>query len=293
MAEEEQVELDLEQDQDTEVEVKEPEQKEDTAVTAEIDNDDNFQKAEDATQKRINRLTKKMREAERQREEALSYAQKVQAESVQLKERMDTLDTSYVSEYSSRVQSEMTAAEQEMAKAMDLGDTPGVVEAQRKITALAIENDRAQQAKDQQERLSKQRTAMPQQQNVPQHPVERLAPVRGPSPKAESWAQKNNWFGQDEAMTYAAFGIHKKLVEEEGFDPNSDEYYTELDKRVVTEFPHKFNGGSKRPAQTVASVSRTTSGRSSGKKVRLTPSQVAIAKKLGVPLEEYAKYVKE
>tara|TARA_R100001443_G_scaffold113335_1_gene127844 strand:- start:48 stop:917 length:870 start_codon:yes stop_codon:yes gene_type:complete len=289
MAEEEQVELDLEQDQDTEVEVKEPEQKEDTAVTAEVDTDDNFQKAEDATQKRINRLTKKMREAERQREEALSYAQKVQAESVQLKERMDTLDTSYVSEYSSRVQSEMTAAEQEMAKAMDLGDTPGVVEAQRKITALAIENDRAQQAKDQQERLSKQKEAMPQQQNVPQP----QQPVRGPSPKAEAWAQKNNWFGQDEAMTYAAFGIHKKLVEEEGFDPNSDEYYTELDKRVVTEFPHKFNGGSKRPAQTVASVSRTTSGRSSGKKVRLTPSQVAIAKKLGVPLEEYAKYVKE
>ena len=290
MAEEEQVELDLEQDQDTEVEVKEPEQKEDTP---EVDTEDNFQKAEDATQKRINRLTKKMREAERQREEALSYAQKVQAESAQLKERMDTLDTSYVSEYSSRVQSEMTAAEQEMAKAMDLGDTPGVVEAQRKITALAIENDRAQQAKDQQERLSKQKEAMPQQQNVPQHPAERLAPVRGPSPKAEAWAQKNNWFGQDEAMTYAAFGIHKKLVEEEGFDPNSDEYYTELDKRVVTEFPHKFNGGSKRPAQTVASVSRTTSGRSSGKKVRLTPSQVAIAKKLGVPLEEYAKYVKE
>jgi phage I-like protein len=181
----------------------------------------------------------------------------------------------------------MTAAEQEMAKAMEVGDTNAVVEAQRKITALAIENDRAQQAKQQQERLAKQQEEQPQPQQQPQQPA------RKPSPKAEAWASKNDWFGQDEAMTYAAFGIHKKLIEEEGFDPNSDEYYTELDRRVQTEFPHKFNGGSKRPAQTVASVSRTTTGRSSSKKVRLTPSQVAIAKKLGVPLEEYAKYVKE
>jgi len=114
-----------------------------------------------------------------------------------------------------------------------------------------------------------------------------------PDPKAQRWASRNEWFGEDEAMTYAAFGIHKKLIENEGFDPQSDEYYNELDKRMVEEFPHKLNGGSRRPAQTVASVSRSSSGRSSGKKVRLTPSQVAIAKKLGVPLEEYAKYVKE
>jgi hypothetical protein len=201
---------------------------------------------------------------------------------------MNALDTNYVTEYSTRVQSQMTAAEQEMAKAMEINDTAAVVEAQRKITALAIENDRAEQAKLQQEHLSQQR-----QQQLQQQPQQTQQPARKPSPKAESWAQKNDWFGQDEAMTYAAFGIHKKLIEEEGFDPNSDEYYTELDRRVQTEFPHKFNGGSKRPAQTVASVSRTTTGRSSSKKVRLTPSQVAIAKKLGVPLEEYAKYVKE
>jgi GH15 family glucan-1,4-alpha-glucosidase len=117
---------------------------------------------------------------------------------------------------------------------------------------------------------------------------------RRPDPKAESWAQKNEWFGQDEAMTYAAFGIHKKLVEEEGFDPTSDEYYTELDRQVADSFPHKFSASKKpRVVQNVASASRTNSGRSSGKKVRLTPSQVAIAKKLGVPIEEYAKYVKE
>jgi len=285
---EQQIELELEEEQDTEVEVKTEAKEEDKVETVEVEKPDNFEKAESATQKRIDRLTKKMREAERQREEAITYAQKVQAESTELRNRMNTLDTNYVTEYSTRVESQMTAAEQDMAKAMEVGDTNAVVEAQRKITALAIENDRAQQAKQQQERLAKQieEQPQPQQQQVQQ-------PARKPSPKAEAWASKNNWFGQDEAMTYAAFGIHKKLIEEEGFDPNSDEYYTELDRRVQTEFPHKFNGGSRRPAQTVASVSRTTSGRSSNKKVRLTPSQVAIAKKLGVPLEEYAKYVKE
>ena len=285
---EQQIELELDQEEDTEVEVKQEQKEEEKVEAVEADKPDNFEKAESATQKRIDRLTKKMREAERQREEAINYAQKVQAESTELRNRMNALDTNYVTEYSSRVQSQMTAAEQEMAKAMEINDTAAVVEAQRKITALAIENDRAEQAKLQQEQLSKQRQQQPQQQ-----PQQTQQPARKPSPKAESWAQKNEWFGQDEAMTYAAFGIHKKLIEEEGFDPNSDEYYTELDRRVQTEFPHKFNGGSKRPAQTVASVSRTTTGRSSSKKVRLTPSQVAIAKKLGVPLEEYAKYVKE
>jgi hypothetical protein len=285
---EQQIELELDQEEDTEVEVKQEQKEEEKVEAVEADKPDNFEKAESATQKRIDRLTKKMREAERQREEAINYAQKVQAESTELRNRMNALDTNYVTEYSTRVQSQMTAAEQEMAKAMEINDTAAVVEAQRKITALAIENDRAEQAKLQQEQLSKQRQQQPQQQ-----PQQTQQPARKPSPKAESWAQKNEWFGQDEAMTYAAFGIHKKLIEEEGFDPNSDEYYTELDRRVQTEFPHKFNGGSKRPAQTVASVSRTTTGRSSSKKVRLTPSQVAIAKKLGVPLEEYAKYVKE
>jgi GH15 family glucan-1,4-alpha-glucosidase len=156
---------------------------------------------------------------------------------------------------------------------------------------LAIENDRAQQAKMQQERYAQQVQAQAQAQV--QQPMPQQQPRR-PDPKAENWASRNDWFGSDEAMTYAAFGVHKKLVENEGFDPQSDEYYTELDNRMREEFPHKLKtGGSKRPAQTVASVSRTSSGRSSGKKVRLTPSQVAIAKKLGVPLEEYAKYVKE
>ena len=285
MAEEkEQIELDLDDSQETEVDVANDD------AEQQASEDDNFDKAENATQKRIDRLTKKMREAERQREEALKYAQNVQAEAQQLKQRMDTLDSNYVNEYSSRVESQIASAEEKLAKAIEMGDTNGVIEAQRAITRLAIENDRAQQAKVQQARYAQQMQA--QQQAAVRQPMPQQQPRR-PDPKAEQWAQRNTWFGEDEAMTYAAFGIHKKLVEDEGFDPQSNDYYNELDRRMQTEFPHKLNGGSKRPAQTVASVSRSTSGRSSGKKVRLTPSQVAIAKKLGVPLEEYAKYVKE
>jgi len=288
LKDDDQIELELESDQDTEVEFSGGEEEE---VPLAADADDNFEKAENATQKRIDRLTKKMREAERQREEAVRYAQNVQAEAAELKKRMDTLDTSYVNEYSSRVETEMATAEEKLARAIEMGDTAGVVEAQRKITRLAIENDRAEQAKAQQARYAQQVRA--QQESKVQTPMPQQQPRR-PDPKAEQWAARNAWFGADEAMTYAAFGVHKKLVENEGFDPQSDEYYNELDRRMATEFPHKLgNGGSRRPAQTVASVSRSTSGRSSGKKVRLTPSQVAIAKKLGVPLEEYAKYVKE
>ena len=289
MAEEkQQIELDLEDEQDTEVELEATKEEEPQVEAA---TEDQFEKAESNTQKRIDRLTKKMREAERQKDEALRYAQGVQAEAAQLKDRMNAMDTNYVNEYSNRVTSEMGTAEGELARAIEIGDTNGVVEAQRKITRLAIENDRAEQAKAQQQRYAQQ--AQAQAQTQVQQPMPQQQPRR-PDPKAESWAQRNEWFGTDEAMTYAAFGVHKKLVENEGFDPQSDEYYSELDKRMQSEFPHKLkNGESRRPAQTVASVSRSTSGRSSGKKVRLTPSQVAIAKKLGVPLEEYAKYVKE
>ena len=285
-----QIELDLEENQDTEVELEAQQEDDSSAAEARTDTEDQFEKAETNTQKRIDRLTKKMREAERQKEEALRYAQGVQSEAQKLQERMNTLDTSYVNEYSTRVETQMGSAEQDLARAIEIGDTNGVIEAQRKITGLAIENDRARQAKMQQERYAQQAAAQQQQQVQQPMPQQQ---TRRPDPKAASWADRNEWFGSDEAMTYAAFGVHKKLVENEGFDPQSDEYYTELDQRMKEEFPHKLNGGSKRPAQTVASVSRSSSGRSSGKKVRLTPSQVAIAKKLGVPLEEYAKYVKE
>ena len=275
------------EEMELEVEVKEPEDNPEVDVV-EDSSEDQFKKAESSTQKRIDRLTKKMRTAEREREEAMRYAQNIKSESDSLKSRLNNLDGAYVQEYSNRIDSQMKEAEQQLKQAMELGDTSAAVEAQRRFTQLAVETDRANQAKAQQQRQQEQAKQYAQQPM--QQPV-----VKKPDPKAEDWASKNNWFGQDEAMTFAAFGIHKKLVEEEGFDATSDEYYDELDNRIAEEFPHKVktNGaGSKRPAQTVASVSRSATGRNSSKKVRLTPTQVDIARRLGVPLEEYAKHVK-
>ena len=283
-AEKEQVELDLEDTQETEVEVEESKD-----VQEADSNEDQSQKAESATQKRIDRLTKKMREAERREQEAIKYAQGVQQESNQLKQRIQNLDTNYVSEYSNRVSTQMQQAEAALARAIEVGDAAGTVEAQRALTNLAIQADRAAQAKMQSERARQQQAAAAQYQA--RQPMPAQQPKR-PDKKAEEWALRNSWFGSDEAMTYAAFGIHKKLVEEEGFDPQSDDYYTELDNRIASKFNTGATATNKRPAQTVVGATRNTSGRS-GKKVRLTPSQVAIAKKLGVPLEEYAKYVKE
>jgi hypothetical protein len=232
-----------------------------------------------------------MREAQRREEEAINYAKQVQEEATKLKQRFSALDSNYVTEYSNRVSTQMEQTEKELARAMELGDTAAVVEANKKMIALSAENERANQAKlaqERQQQQAQQQVAAPQQQQAaPQQQIKR------PDPKAQDWAARNEWFGQDEAKTFAAFGIHKKLVEDEGFDPTSDEYYTELDRRISDTFGGEAKSASKRPAQTVAGVSRSNSGRSSGKKVRLTPSQVAIAKKLGVPLEEYAKYVKE
>ena len=290
MVENEEKEFDVEEEPSTEVEV--PEQENDSVEASDNtnDSDDQFKKAESATQKRIDRLTKKMREAERREQEAINYARNVQTEAEQLKQRMNNLDSSYVSEFSTRVTAQMDQAENELSRAMELGDTKAAVEAQRKITSLAIQADRAEQAKSEQTRHAQQAQQYAEYQK--QH-VQQPAQPKRPDPKAEKWALKNSWFGDDQAMTYAVFGIHKKLIEQEGFDPQSDEYYTELDRRMVDEFPHKLKSQSKRPAQTVASASRTATTGRSGRKVRLTPSQVAIAKKLGVPLEEYAKYVKE
>ena len=288
MAEQEQLEMEM--DTEVEVEASEEEKKQESTVEVVEQDDDQFEKAESATQKRIDRLTKKMREAERREEEALNYAKQVQQEAQQLKQRFTNLDSNYVNEYSTRVQTQMEQVEKELARAMEIGDTAAAVEANKRMITLAQESERANQAKVAQER---QKNNAQQQAQQPAQQVQQAPPVRRPDKKAEEWAQRNDWFGQDEAKTFAAFGIHKKLVENEGFDPTSDEYYTELDRRISDTFGGNAKSASKRPAQTVAGVSRSNSGRSSGKKVRLTPSQVAIAKKLGVPLEEYAKYVKE
>ena len=277
---------------DLEVEIEEPKDDIEKADVEVVDDDDQFKKAESSTQKRIDRLTKKMRTAEREKEEAFRYAEQVQGESNKLKSRISNLDVSYVQEYGTRVDTQMKEAENELKQAMELGDTSAAVASQRKVTQLTLENERVNQAKAQQKRHQSV-PQQPQQQYVQQPPQRPVA--KKPDPKAEDWASNNSWFGSDEAMTFAAFGIHKKLVEEEGFDATSDDYYSELDNRIREEFPQKMksNGaGSKRPSQTVASVSRSATGRSGKQKVRLTPTQVDMARRLGVPLEEYAKHVK-
>ena len=288
MAEDKQIELELDDNNDVEVEVKpENTETEEKSVQTEVVEEDQFKKAESSMQKRIDKLTKKMREAERREQEAINFAKNVQQESNNLKTRLNNLDTSYITEYDNRVKSQMAQAEKDLAKAMEIGDSQAAVVANKQIAELSVQNSQLNQAKAQQERQKQinQQQAYAPQPNQPQQ-------IRRPDPKAEEWASKNDWFGQDDAMTFAAFGIHKRLVEEEGFDPQSDEYYTELDRRIEDKFNMSSKDTGRRPVQTVASVQRN-SGRNSGKKVRLTPSQVAIAKKLGVPLEEYAKYVKE
>ena len=260
-----------------------------TASTEEMD--DYGQKV----QSRIDKLTKKLREAERREQAAVQYAQGVQKEAQDQAARSNQIDTGYVTEFADRVEAQMTQAKNELKQAMDLGDVDKQVEAQAKISRLSIEEERAASHKAQRERLQKEMQAQgvdPNQPQMPQQPMPRQpAPPRQPDPKAQEWAEKNEWFGTDEPMTLTSFSIHRKLMEE-GFDPKSDSYYSEVDKRMRDTFPHKFEQKVS-PSQTVASANRAAPGKARKGSVRLTPSQVAIAKKLGVPLQEYAKYVKE
>ena len=289
--EEAQYELDVSDAQETEIElgdepkIVETEAEPQEAVAEVVTEDDSEHEEYSASvKKRINRLTKKMREAERQREEALRYAQQVQTESEQLRTRVNSLDHGYMTEYGNRLNVEHRQAENDYKRAVELGDPDATLEAQRKLTELSIQANQYTQA----QQAAQQRQQYEQQyaQQAAQQPAQPAQP-QAPDPKAEEWAKKNEWFGQDEAMTFAAFGVHKKLVEDEGFDPQSDDYYNELDNRMRDEFPHKLNntGSERRPAQTVAGVSRSTTGRTNSKRVKLSPTQVAIAKKLGVPLE--------
>ncbi len=235
--------------------------------------------------KRIDKMTFKIREAERQREEALKYAQSVKKERDELKTKVTRVDEGYLDEYKKRVNSELDKAKQLLGDAITKRDVKAQVEAQKAIARLAIEEERANsstlQRKKIKENLEKQAKIQPRTPD----------PLPTPDPKAEAWAEKNEWFGKNEGMTYTALSIHKRLINEEGFDGKSDAYYKELDKQVRKEFPHKFEDKNKdnRIVQTVVSANRST--KSGRRTVRLTPSQVAIAKKLGVPLEEYAKEV--
>jgi len=241
----------------------------------------------EGVQKRISKLTKKWREAERQKEAALDYAKGVQYEHSQLKTRFSKMEPNYVKALENRVASGMDAAKAKLTTAREAGDINAEVEAQKSIAQLGIEEVRLNALKDRQSQDKEQEVRTPTLQDT----VGRTPP---PDPKAEDWASKNEWFGKDNAMTYTAFDYHKKLTEQEGFDPNSPEYYAEIDKRMRLDFPHKFDNNKSQEStnrtQIVASAKRSVHpGR---KTVRLTSSQVAIAKKLGVPLEEYAKQLK-
>ena len=243
----------------------------------------------DKVKKRIDKLTGKLREAERREQASFQYAKRVADENKKLKAKSNSLDASYIQEFEARTQIETKKAEQDLANAIQAGDAEAQVAAQKAIARLSIDNERLMATKEAKESLKEDKA-----EDVTEAP--QPAPKKV-DPKAEAWAEKNPWFGKDEAMTYASFGIHRKLVEEEGFNPNSDEYYAEIDNRMQKEFPHKFgvnSSESTRPVQPVASAGRSTTQSTSGRKtVRLSPSQVHIAKRLGVPLEEYAKYVKE
>ena len=252
---------------------------------------DELKEYSEGVQKRIAKLTRKMREAERQREEALAFAQSVKNKNDEMEGRLSKIDSSYVSEFESRVKTSMAAAKLALKNAIESQDVEAQIAAQQQLAALTMDEARLNNIKVANENKpkaeEKQVNINPQQQYY--------QPQQQSDPRAEEWASRNTWFGNDSAMTYTAFDIHKKLVEQEGYDPKSDEYYAEVDKRIRVEFPHKFDKVEDntteraKPAQNVASARRSASTNKGRKTVKLTPSQVAIAKRLGVPLEEYAK----
>jgi len=260
-----------------------------TQNTEQMADDDDLSEYSDSVKKRISKLTNRFREEERQRQAAITYAESVKKQNEELKARLDKLDNSYVGEFDTRVTAQAEAAKEAYKKALESGDADALYDAQQNISRIAMEEANLKRIKaEREEQAKKQETTKAQPQAQPQAQPK-------PDPRAEKWAQENEWFGQDQTMTYAAFGIHKTLIEQEGFDPNTEEYYTELDNRIRSEFSHKFSDNRKTNAPRVASAGNTAS-RSGAKKsrtVKLTPSQIAIAKRLGVPLEEYAKHVKE
>ena len=290
--------IDIEEKKDEAV-IEQPEENKEQETTetetkTEEKKDSELEDYSKGVQARIAKLTRKMREAERREQAALDYAKGVEESKKQLESKFKRTDSEYIKKFESTISSGLEAAQKELAAAIETGDAKAQVEANKRIATLAFENAKLDAAKE-------GREVTPQEQK----PVQTLSqggqinqPAMddsiNPDPKAEAWASKNSWFGTDRAMTYTAFEIHKDLTEKEGYDPSSDEYYAEVDKRMRVDFPHKFgnteNKQSTAPVQTVASANRSVKpGR---KTVRLTSSQVAIAKKLGVPLEEYAKQLK-
>jgi len=292
------VDIKEEQKQD-DVEVQEVKEQ-DTSVrevkSNEQSNEEDLNEYSDGVKKRIDKLTAKMREAERREQAAIQFADGLKKQYSDLDKKYKDLDTGYLSEFKNRIEISKAALQDRYQKAVSENDVKAQVEAQEELTKLTIDSERlraseARQSKEGDETGTEVKT-----------PNKEATPPAKPDPRAEKWADDNSWFGADEAMTYTAISIHKKLVGQEGFDPKSEEYYSEIDKRMRNEFPHKFsrneaevndNSAEDRPVQAVASANRSSSKNARSKTVRLTPSQVAIAKKLGVPLTEYAKYVKQ
>ena len=271
-----------ESDKQPDVQDSRPEEKQETENKQELED------YSDGVKKRIAKLTKKMREAERQKEAALDYARGVQEEHSALKKKVSTLEPGYMKAMEGRVASGLQAAQAQLTAAREAGDIKAEVDAQKTIARLGVEEARVEAMKN------RATTEAKQQPTRTQTLDQAIAPTEQFDPKATAWAEKNEWFGTDDAMTYTAYSLHEKLTKNEGFDPKSDEYYAEIDKRMRLDFPHKFGKTEStvttKPTQTVASAKRSVNtGR---KTVRLTPSQVTIAKKLGVPLEEYAKQLK-
>ena len=240
-------------------------------------------------QQRIKKLTEKYRQEERDKGEALRVSQQLLEENKKLKARVQNLDTGYVAEYGNRITSQSEAAKRMYKEAYDAGDTDKMVQAQEMLSQIAVDKQRYNTAKARVEQQAKVPAQRPQQQPQAQQPQAQ------PDPRAKEWASQNDWFGSDKIMTTAAFTLHNILTNEEGFDPKSEEYYSEIDKRLRSEFPQKFqtkkSTGGTQVASAGNSASRNT--KTGRRTVKLSPSQVAIAKKLGVPLEQYAKYVKD
>ena len=270
-------------EQKTEVQA-EPEESETVTEEPKEDQKKEIDEYGKGVKKRIAQLTKKMREAERQRDEAVSYTQRVMKEKDDLSSKVSKLDTGYASEMENRIKSSLAAAQAKLGKARENNDLKSEVEATTAMSQLGYEQAKLAELKTRQEMEAKRAKEKPKEDAT-------LPPTLDtPDPKARDFASKNRWFGTDSAMTYTAFDLHRKLTEEEGYDPQSDEYYSEVERRIKLEFPHKFGKKiepTSKPTQHVASATRST--KTGRKTVKLTPSQVQIAKKLGVPLEDYAK----
>jgi hypothetical protein len=290
-------EVDIEETKDESVvETEAPKQEtvEQEPVQQETKEDDKLEEYSKGVQARIAKLTRKMREAERREQAALDYAKGVEEKRLKLESKFKKTDSDYIKKFESTISSGLEAAQKELAAAIESGDATAQVEANKRIAQLAFENAKLEQAKEGRQVETQDEKPVTNLSQANEIDIPQTDDPINPDPRAEAWASKNPWFGSDRAMTYTAFEIHKDLTEKEGYDPASDEYYAEVDKRMRVDFPHKFgtneNKQSAAPVQTVASATRSVKpGR---KTVKLTSSQVAIAKKLGVPLEEYAKQLK-